>query len=402
MAATRNGHVGVIGTVGTIASGAYQRAVAEADAGVKLTCAAAPGFVEFVERGETEGDQVHVLAERLLAPVKDAGVDAVLLGCTHYPFLARTIGDVMGREVVLVSSADEPAFSVAAELVELAWPTTPGRGARAAVPLVGRHRPLPPARPAAAGPRARLGRGRPMGRSLTVLGCSGSYPGWGWRAAATWCRAGVSRWSSTWVRARWPTCSGTSAWPTSTRSSSATATPTTGPIWLASTSLSSTPTAPGLPVYGNAETHTLAEALTTGLDPTIDWHDVEDRSEITIGALRCRFAATDHYVRTLAMRIDHVGPSRLAYSADTGPGWSFVALGPASTSPCARPPPDRPPGRRGPAPDRRQAGVSPGRPGRRLVLTHVARGRPRGVPGRGLRGVRRPRLGRRRHPGALP
>src|SRR4051794_29973582 len=54
VAATRNGHVGVIGTVGTIGSGAYQRAVHDAHAGVKLTCAACPGFVEFVERGETD------------------------------------------------------------------------------------------------------------------------------------------------------------------------------------------------------------------------------------------------------------------------------------------------------------------------------------------------------------
>jgi len=118
VAATRNGHVGVIGTVGTIASGAYQRAVAEADAGVKLTCAACPGFVEFVERGEFASDQVHVLAERLLAPLRDAEVDTLLLGCTHYPFLARTISDVMGRDVVLVSSADETAFSVRALLAE--------------------------------------------------------------------------------------------------------------------------------------------------------------------------------------------------------------------------------------------------------------------------------------------
>jgi glutamate racemase len=114
--ATRSGHVGVIGTVGTIGSGAYQRAVDALDAGIKLTCAACPGFVEFVERGETGGDQVHVLAERLLAPLRDAEVDTLLLGCTHYPFLARTIGDVMGRDVVLVSSADETAFSVAARL----------------------------------------------------------------------------------------------------------------------------------------------------------------------------------------------------------------------------------------------------------------------------------------------
>lgn len=118
--ATRSGHVGVIGTVGTVGSGSYQRAVVAAtdtltEAGadlpeIELACAACPGFVEFVERGETDSDQVHVLAERLLAPVVEAKVDALLLGCTHYPYLARTITDVVGRDVVLVSSADETAF----------------------------------------------------------------------------------------------------------------------------------------------------------------------------------------------------------------------------------------------------------------------------------------------------
>jgi glutamate racemase len=116
VAATRSGRVGVIGTVGTISSGAYQRAVADVGADVELSCAACPGFVEFVERGETSGDEVMVLAERLLAPVRDAGVDTLLLGCTHYPYLARVIADVMGRDVVLVSSADETAFEVAARL----------------------------------------------------------------------------------------------------------------------------------------------------------------------------------------------------------------------------------------------------------------------------------------------
>ena len=53
-----------------------------------------------------------MLAERLLAPVRAAEVDTLVLGCTHYPLLARTIGDVMGRDVVLVSSADETAFAV--------------------------------------------------------------------------------------------------------------------------------------------------------------------------------------------------------------------------------------------------------------------------------------------------
>ena len=118
--ATVTGRVGVIGTVGTIGSGAYQAAVHAATGAnsVALTCAACPGFVEFVERGETRSEQVHVLAERLLSPVREAGVDALLLGCTHYPFLARTISDVMGRDVVLVSSADETAFALKALLDE--------------------------------------------------------------------------------------------------------------------------------------------------------------------------------------------------------------------------------------------------------------------------------------------
>jgi glutamate racemase len=109
---TTTGRVGVIGTVGTISSGAYVHAIADTGVPVSLTSAACPGFVEFVERGQTVGDEVTVLAERLLAPVVDAGVDALLLGCTHYPFIARTISDVMGPSVTLVSSADETAFAV--------------------------------------------------------------------------------------------------------------------------------------------------------------------------------------------------------------------------------------------------------------------------------------------------
>lgn len=129
VAATRNNKVGVIGTVGTIGSGAYQRAVRHQRTGAELHACACPGFVEFVERGETDTEQVHVLGERLLAPVKSAGVDTLLLGCTHYPFLARTIGDVMGRDVVLVSSADETAFEVRAILEETGQVRrSPGKG----------------------------------------------------------------------------------------------------------------------------------------------------------------------------------------------------------------------------------------------------------------------------------
>ena len=129
---TSTGRVGVIGTVGTMASGAYVRAVIDTGAPVTLTSAACPGFVEFVERGQTTGDEVMVLAERLLAPIRDADVDALLLGCTHYPFLARTISDVMGPQVTLVSSADETAFAVMERLGTLGLLRQPDR--------VGRHR----------------------------------------------------------------------------------------------------------------------------------------------------------------------------------------------------------------------------------------------------------------------
>ena len=115
---TTTGRVGVIGTVGTVRSGAYVRSIADTGVPVRLTSAACPGFVEFVERGQTSGDEVTVLAERLLAPMIEADVDALLLGCTHYPFLARVIGDVMGPNVTLVSSADETAFAVRSRLID--------------------------------------------------------------------------------------------------------------------------------------------------------------------------------------------------------------------------------------------------------------------------------------------
>jgi glutamate racemase len=116
----------VIGTVGTVRSGAYQRVFRRIAPELEVVCSACPGFVEFVEAGDTDSDQVHVLAERLLAPLRAAAVDTLVLGCTHYPMMARTIGDVMGRDVVLVSSAEETAFEVRAELSE------PDRGRRAA------------------------------------------------------------------------------------------------------------------------------------------------------------------------------------------------------------------------------------------------------------------------------
>ena len=120
--------IGVIGTVGTVGSGAYEKALAELDSDVVMTTCACPGLVEFVERGETSGPQVRILVERLLQPIVDAEVDALLLGCTHYPYLAREIKAAVGSEVVLVSSADETAFAVADQLTELGLLRAGGRG----------------------------------------------------------------------------------------------------------------------------------------------------------------------------------------------------------------------------------------------------------------------------------
>ena len=115
VSATRNRRIGVIGTAATIGSGAYEDAFAAAP-DLTLTTAACPEFVELVEAGITAGPQVEEVAERYLAPVRDAGVDTLVLGCTHYPLLAGAIGYTMGESVTLVSSADETARDVYAEL----------------------------------------------------------------------------------------------------------------------------------------------------------------------------------------------------------------------------------------------------------------------------------------------
>ncbi len=82
----------------------------------------------------------------------------------------------------------------------------------------------------------------------------------------------------------------------------------------------------GLPVYGTAETRAKATGLLDQLDPTIDWHDLADGGHVRLGGLALDFAATDHYVSTLATRVA-LGDVALAYSADTGPSWSFDAFG---------------------------------------------------------------------------
>ncbi len=107
--ATRSGRVGVIGTMATISSGAYEKSFGD---GVEVTSAACPRFVDFVERGATFGRQLLGLAQVYLQPLIEADVDTLVLGCTHYPLLAGVIAGVMGDGVTLISSADETAKDV--------------------------------------------------------------------------------------------------------------------------------------------------------------------------------------------------------------------------------------------------------------------------------------------------
>jgi glutamate racemase len=117
VAATRSGHIGVIGTRATVDSKAYLDAFAAAPH-LEITSIACPLFVEFVERGETSGAEITNIAREYLAPVMAANVDTLVLGCTHYPLLTGVISYVMGEGVTLVSSAEETAKDLYRTLVE--------------------------------------------------------------------------------------------------------------------------------------------------------------------------------------------------------------------------------------------------------------------------------------------
>lgn len=106
--ATRNGRIGVICTAATARSRSYEDALA-AVPNISLTTAACPRFVEFVESGVTGGPQLESVARAYLEPIRAAGCDTLILGCTHYPLLAGLISLVLGDEVTLISSSEECA-----------------------------------------------------------------------------------------------------------------------------------------------------------------------------------------------------------------------------------------------------------------------------------------------------
>ncbi|USK69425.1 glutamate racemase [Peribacillus asahii] len=102
-------HIGVIGTIGTVKSHAYDEALASINDHVKVTSLACPKFVPIVESGEFEGEIVGRVVAETLKPLKKTKIDTLILGCTHYPLLGPVISRYMGGRVQVISSGDETA-----------------------------------------------------------------------------------------------------------------------------------------------------------------------------------------------------------------------------------------------------------------------------------------------------
>jgi glutamate racemase len=115
---TKAGNIGVIGTQGTINSRAYEKAIAAELPTANIISRACPLFVPLVEEGWLETDATNIIAREYLGSFVDANVDTLVLGCTHYPLLKRAIGEVVGRSVRLIDSAEETAAETAATLKE--------------------------------------------------------------------------------------------------------------------------------------------------------------------------------------------------------------------------------------------------------------------------------------------
>jgi len=113
---TQAGRIGVIGTVGAIHSGAYQRAIAERLPQAQVYAKACPLFVPLVEEGWIDGPVPATIAQTYLEALLQENIDTLILGCTHYPLLKETLGAVCGPAVRLVDSAEETALAVGALL----------------------------------------------------------------------------------------------------------------------------------------------------------------------------------------------------------------------------------------------------------------------------------------------
>ncbi len=139
VAASRTGRIGVLATAGTIASGAYPRAVAQVSTRAEVVGQPAPMLVPLAEEGWVEGDVPRLIVDRYVDPLARTGVDTVLLGCTHYPLLRPVIEDAVrgriGPHAAVVDSALATAADVLAFL-ESRGMTNPDRGLRPPVRLL--------------------------------------------------------------------------------------------------------------------------------------------------------------------------------------------------------------------------------------------------------------------------
>jgi len=115
---TRNNKIGVIGTAATIRSGAYESAIKKISADLNIFAVSCPLFVPLVENGRTDRADIaaRAIAEDYLKPLKEANVDTLIMGCTHYPLLRDVISDIMGSGVTLIDSGAETAKSVADDI----------------------------------------------------------------------------------------------------------------------------------------------------------------------------------------------------------------------------------------------------------------------------------------------
>jgi glutamate racemase len=121
VASTRNRRVGVLATAATVASGRYVEAVHDLDAGVEVVQVACPGLAEAIQDGEPFSEHTLGLVREACEPLRDAGVDTVILGCTHYPLVRSMIQRELGREVVALAAAEELAREVADALRRKGW-----------------------------------------------------------------------------------------------------------------------------------------------------------------------------------------------------------------------------------------------------------------------------------------
>lgn len=113
---TRTHRVGVIGTTGTIQSGAYENTLKRINPGIEVYSLACPRLVPLVESGDLTSQHTKKVVNESLAPLSDENIDTLILGCTHYPLIADAIQEAVGPGVSLISSADETARELSAVL----------------------------------------------------------------------------------------------------------------------------------------------------------------------------------------------------------------------------------------------------------------------------------------------